>query len=60
MGPIVLLAGVVVVFYAIAAMFAGGSVASASRGVSHSRRYAVVTAVIGAAITAAGVIMIVS
>lgn len=59
MGPIVLLAGVVVVFYAIAAMFAGGSVASASRGVSHSRRYAVVTVVIGLAIVAAGVIMIV-
>ena len=59
MGPIVLLTGVLIVLYAVAALFAGGSVASASRGVSHSRRYAVVTMIIGGTIVAAGLIMIV-
>lgn len=57
MGPIVLLAGVVVLLYAIAAIFAGGGVASATRGVSHSRTYAVVTAVIGAVLVVTGLVM---
>jgi hypothetical protein len=58
MGPIVLLTGVLIVLYAVSALFAGGSVASASRGVTHSRRYALVTMIIGATVVAAGLIMI--
>lgn len=57
MGPIVLLTGVLVLLYAVAAIFAGGSVASASRGVSHSRTYAVVTAVIAVALIVTGLVM---
>ena len=58
MGPIVLLTGAVVLLYAIAAIFAGGSVASASRGVSHSRRYGFVSLVVGLALVAIGIGMI--
>ena len=58
MGPIVLLTGVLIVLYGVAAMFAGGGVASASRGVPHSRRYALVTLIVGATVAAAGLIMI--
>lgn len=58
MGPIVLLTGVLIVLYAVAALFAGGSVASASRGVEHSRRYSLVTMIVGGTIVAAGLIMI--
>lgn len=53
-----MLAGVVVVLYAVAALFAGGSVASATRGVSHSRKYATVTIVVGLALIAIGIGMI--
>lgn len=58
MGPIVLLAGALTVVYGVAAIFAGGSVASASRGVSHSRRYAVVTLLAGVALTVTGLVLI--
>ena len=58
MGPIVLLTGVLILLYAVAALFAGGSVASASRGVGHSRRYALVTMIVGGTVAAAGLIMI--
>ena len=57
MGPIVLLTGALVLLYAIAAIFAGGSVASASRGVGHSKTYAVVTAVVGLALLVTGLVM---
>ena len=59
MGPIVLLVGVLVVLFGVSAMFAGGSVASATRGTPHSRTYAVVTLVTGAVIVFAGLVMIV-
>jgi hypothetical protein len=54
MGPIVLLTGVLITLYALASMFAGGSVASASRGVPHTRRYAWVTGAVGVALIIAG------
>jgi hypothetical protein len=57
MGPIVLLTGVLVVLYGIATTFAGGSVASASRGVNHSRRYAAVTLVVGVVLLIFGIAM---
>ena len=58
MGPIVLLTGVLVLLYALASVFAGGSVASAARGVPHSRRYSWVAGVIGAALVTGGVVLI--
>lgn len=58
MGPIVLMTGVLIVLYALAAIFAGGSVASASRGMSHSRRYGVLSLVAGALVALAGLFMI--
>lgn len=58
MGPIVLMTGVLIVLYALATIFAGGSVASASRGVSHSRRYGLISLVTGAVIALAGLVMI--
>ena len=58
MGPIVLLGGVLVAVYGVASMFAGGSVASASRGVPHSRTYAVVTTVVGVTAAVAGLALI--
>ncbi|HVM21286.1 MAG TPA: hypothetical protein VM307_15105 [Egibacteraceae bacterium] len=58
MGPIVLMAGILVLLYALASMFAGGGVASASRGVSHSRRYSLVSAIVGGCLVVAGVVMI--
>ena len=60
MGPIVLIAGVLVMLYGLASLFAGGSVASASRGVSHSRRYGVTTLIIGLIVAVVGLVMIVS
>lgn len=57
MGPIVLLAGVLVVLYAVATLFAGGAVASASRGVGHSRNYGVIAAIVGGALVVAGLVM---
>lgn len=57
MGPIVLLVGVLVLLYALASAFAGGSVASAARGVPHSRRYAWVAGGIGAALILTGLAM---
>lgn len=58
MGPIVLLIGVLVALYGVAAMFAGGGVASATRGAEHSRRYSLVSLVIGCALVAMGLGMI--
>lgn len=58
MGPIVLLTGVLTLLYGVSAAFAGGSVASARRGAHHSRTYAVVVVVVGAALTVTGVVMI--
>ena len=58
MGPIVLLAGALIVLYGIAAIFAGGSVASASRGVGHTRRYAFVTVVVVVALVVTGLVMV--
>ena len=58
MGPIVLMAGVLILLYAMASIFAGGSVASANRGVSHSRRYGVVSLIVGLACAMAGLVMI--
>lgn len=60
MGPIVLLVGVLVLVYAVASAFAGGSVASASRGVPHTRRYAWITAGIGGALVVVGLAMLLS
>ena len=57
MGPIVLLAGVLVLLYGMASMFAGGSVASAHRGRTHSRKYAIVTIVSGVALGITGLVM---
>jgi hypothetical protein len=59
MGPIVLLTGVLILLYALASAFAGGSVASAARGVPHTRRYAWVSGGLGAALIVAGLILIV-
>jgi hypothetical protein len=58
MGPIVLLGGVLVTLYSLAALFAGGSVASASRGVAHTRRYGLISLVVGVAIAIVGLLMI--
>ena len=55
MGPIVLLTGVLVLLYGLASMFAGGSVASAHRGSTHSRRYAWVTVLAGLGLIIAGI-----
>ena len=55
MGPIVLLSGVLILLYALASAFAGGNVASAARGVPHTRRYALVAGAIGAALVVAGI-----
>lgn len=60
MGPIVLLSGVLILLYTVAAAFAGGSVASAARGVPHSRRYTWVSGAVGAALVIAGLAMIVA
>ena len=59
MGPIVLLTGVLVLLYAVATM-AAGSAASATRGVEHSRRYALLTALAGLALLLVGLAMIVN
>jgi Na+/phosphate symporter len=59
MGPIVLLTGVLVLLYAVATM-AAGSAASATRGVQHSRRYALVTALVGIGLLLVGLAMIVN
>jgi len=58
MGPIVLLGGVLVLLYAVASAFAGTSVASAKRGVEHSRRYALLSTALGVALVVVGVVMI--
>ena len=58
MGPIVVLAGVLVFIYGIAAMFAGAGVASATRRKTHSRTYGIVTAAIGACVVVAGLVLI--
>ena len=58
MGPIVLLAGVLILLYALASAFAGGNVASAARGVPHTRRYAWVAGAVGAALLVVGFGMI--
>ena len=60
MGPIVLLTGVLVLLYAVAAAFGGGSVASAARGVPHTRRYSWLAGAVGAALIIAGAAMIVA
>ncbi len=60
MGPIVLIAGLLVALYGLASLFAGGGVASASRGVSHSRRYSMTSVVIGVIVALTGLVMIVS
>lgn len=57
MGPIVLLAGVLLLLYGVAVMFAGPA-ASATRGARHSRQYAVVVTVLGAAVVVTGAVMI--
>lgn len=57
MGPIVLLAGVLVLLYALASAFAGGSVASAARGVPHTRKYAWVSGAVGAGLILAGLVL---
>lgn len=57
MGPIVLLAGVLLALYGVATMFAGG-VAASTRGADHSRRYAVVVTVLGVVVVLVGVAMI--
>ena len=57
MGPIVLLAGVLVLLYGFASMFAGGSVASAHRGREHSRKYALVTVVVGIVVVITGAVL---
>lgn len=48
-----MLAGLITAMYGVATMFAGGA-ASATRGVAHSRRYAVATIVVGAVIAILG------
>jgi hypothetical protein len=57
MGPIVLLTGVLVLLYALASAFAGGGVASATRGVPHSRKYSLVAGATGAGLIIAGLAM---
>ena len=57
MGPIVLLTGVLVLLYGLASAFAGGNVASAHRGAEHSRRYALVTIIVGVGLVIAGLAM---
>ena len=54
MGPIVLLSGVLIVLYAVASAFAGGNVASAARGVPHTRRYAWAAGAVGVTLLVAG------
>ena len=58
MGPIVLLIGVVVLLYTLASAFGGSNVASAARGVPHTRRYTWLSGAIGAALIVAGLVMI--